>query len=255
MLSRPAPNSVRTVSAALAALTVLAFASAARAAVVDVQAGGSNMVFTPSTVTIQAGDSVRFTNAGGTHNVTADDGSFRCAAGCDGQGGDGSISGNLWSATVAFPRAGTYLYHCEEHGGAGGVGMSGRVIVQPAPGTPCVPGPNTLCLGAGGRFQVEVSWVTGILVGKGTAVPLPAAPQSGLFYFFDPSNIEMLVKVLNACVPALGNQFWVFYAATTNVQFTLTVIDTQSGRVQVYSNSPNQTAAPVQDTHAFSTCP
>ena|SRR5882724_4212909 len=255
MPSRPVRNSSRAVSAALAALTALVFVPAAPAAVVEVQAGGTGLVFTPAAVTLQAGDSVHFSNAGGTHNVTADDGSFRCANGCDGQGGDGSISGAPWSATVAYPRAGTYLFHCEEHGGAGGVGMSGRVIVQPAPGTPCVPGPNTLCLGAGGRFQVEVSWVTGIQTGKGTAVPLPAAPQSGLFYFFDPSNIEMLVKVLDACIPALGNQFWVFYAATTNVQFTLTVIDTQSGQVQVYTNPPNHTAAPVQDTHAFSTCP
>jgi plastocyanin len=252
MPSRPVRNS-RT--AALAVVASLALAPALAAAVADVQVGGAGLVFTPASVTVQAGDSVRFTNAGGTHNVTADDGSFRCANGCDGQGGDGAISGAPWSSTVAYPRAGTYLYHCEEHGGAGGVGMSGRVIVQPAPRTPCVAGPNTLCLGAGGRFQVEVSWVTGIRVGKGTAVPLPAAPQSGLFYFFDPSNVEMLVKVLDACVPALGNQFWVFYAATTNVQFTLTVIDTRTGQVQVYSNPPDHTAAPVQDTHAFSTCP
>jgi hypothetical protein len=167
----------------------------------------------------------------------------------------GAPSGDPWSATVAFPRAGTYLYHCEEHGGAGGVGMSGRVIVAPVPGTPCVADPNTLCLGTDGRFQVEVSWVTASGAGKGTAVPLPAAPQSGLFYFFGPDNIEMLVKVLNACVSVLGNKYWVFYAATTNVQFTLTVMDTKTGEVQVYSNAQNHTAVPVQDTNAFATCP
>jgi hypothetical protein len=86
-------------------------------------------------------------------------------------------------------------------------------------------------------------------------VPLPSAPDSGLFYFFGPANIEMLIKVLNACVPELGNRFWVFYAATTNVELTLTVTDTQTGRVKVYFNPLNQTAVPVQDVNAFATCP
>ena len=88
-----------------------------------------------------------------------------------------------------------------------------------------------------------------------TAIPLEFAPESGLFYFSSPSNIEMLVKVLNACSPVLGNKYWVFYAATTNVEFTMTVIDTQTGAVKVYHNPLNTPAVPVQDTSAFSTCP
>jgi plastocyanin len=238
-----------TIAAALAALP-------AAAATTEVQVGGAGTVFTPATVTIRAGDSVRWTNAGGTHDVHADDDSFRCAEGCDGEGGDGRVSGTAWSFTRAFPRAGTYLYYCEEHGTPGGGGMSGRVIVAPAPGTPCVAGPHTLCLGDGGRFQVEVSWVSqGSGKGQANAVPVPGAPQSGLFYFVDSSNIELLVKVLNACIPALGNTYWVFYAATTNAQFTLTVSDTKTGQVQVYTNPLNHAATPVQDTHAFDTCP
>ena len=88
-----------------------------------------------------------------------------------------------------------------------------------------------------------------------TAIPLEFAPESGLFYFVSPGNIEVLVKVLNACVPALGNKFWVFFAATTNVELALTVIDTQTGAVKVYTNPANTPALPVQDTNAFSTCP
>jgi plastocyanin len=247
------------VAFATAALAVLVFTPAARGAVAAVQAGGTGaaeMAFSPAVVTIQAGDSVRFTNAGGFHNVTADDGSFRCADGCDGEGGHGAPSGNPWSVTRSFTQPGTYLYHCEEHGGPGGVGMSGRVIVQAAPGTPCVPGHNTLCLGEGGRFKAEVAWSSQSSgSGNAVAVPLASAPQSGLFYFIDPSNIEMLVKVLNACVPALGNHYWVFFAATTNVQFTLTVTDTRSGQVKTYTNALNHAASPVQDTNAFATCP
>ena len=45
-------------------------------------------------------------------------------------------------------------------------------------------------------------------------MPIPSAPDSGLFYFFGASNLEMLIKVLNAC--GLNDRYWVFFAATTN---------------------------------------
>src|SRR6476661_6602332 len=92
----------------------------------------SNMTFSPNTLTIPAGDTVTFHNNGGTHNVRSDPGSpttFRCANGCDGAGGNGNLSSAAWSSTVFFPTAGTVRYFCERHGGAGGVGMSGRITV------------------------------------------------------------------------------------------------------------------------------
>ena len=46
-----------------------------------------------------------------------------------------------------------------------------------------------------------------------------------------------------------------FYAATTNVEFTVTVTDTQTGAVKQYKNKLGQAAAPVLDTAAFATCP
>ena len=55
---------------------------------------------------------------------------FRCANGCDGAGGNGNLSGAAWSATVAFPTAGTIRYFCEAHGAPGGVGMSGVITVD-----------------------------------------------------------------------------------------------------------------------------
>ncbi len=43
--------------------------------------------------TINVGDTVTFTNSGGTHNVVSDTaGMFRCANGCDGAGGNGKPS-------------------------------------------------------------------------------------------------------------------------------------------------------------------
>jgi len=66
------------------------------------------------------------------HNVVADDGSFRCAHGCDGQpGGNGGASSSNWVVSLTFNTAGTIGYFCEVHG-APGEGMFGTIIVQPA---------------------------------------------------------------------------------------------------------------------------
>jgi plastocyanin len=120
---------------------------------------------------------------------------------------------------------------------------------------PCAAGAETLCLN-NSRFRVEVDWrIPDGSTGAGQAVPLPAAPDSGLFYFFSPTNIEMLIKVLNACVPPLGNKYWVFFSATTNVEFAVVVTDTHSGQTRSYYNPLNRSAPPVQDVSAFATCP
>ena len=109
----------------------MAAASTSRAANWSVDVGGAQFAFAPATLTIIAGDTVTFVNKGGFHNVAADDGSFRCAQGCDGSGGDGNPSHVLWSATVTFPSPGTIGYHCEIHG-APGLGMFGTITVDPA---------------------------------------------------------------------------------------------------------------------------
>jgi hypothetical protein len=113
---------------------------------------------------------------------------------------------------------------------------------------------KTRCARTTAASGVEVAWSTGTSTGQGAVVPLPSAPDSGLFYFFAPSNIEMLIKVLNACVPPF-NHYWVFFAATTNVEFGVVVTDTQNGKTRAYYNPLNRAALPVQDLDAFATCP
>jgi plastocyanin len=84
--------------------------------------------FEPAAITVDVGDTVTFTNAGGTHNVDADDEtSFRCANGCDGDGagGNGDPSGVTWSTTITITPAmagRTIGYHCDVHGAMGMVG-------------------------------------------------------------------------------------------------------------------------------------
>ena len=119
-----------------------------------------------------------------------------------------------------------------------------------APTAHCASGANEICLGD--RFRLAGTW-RAIDGGTGVAVPQPLAASSAAFYFFAPDNLEILIKVLDAC--GLNARFWVFYAATTNVEFTLTVTDTKAGTVRKYFNPLDRPASPVQDTSAFATCP
>jgi pimeloyl-ACP methyl ester carboxylesterase len=116
----------------------------------------------------------------------------------------------------------------------------------------CVPAPQRLCLGEG-RFAAEVEWHT-VAGESGVGQVAPArTADSGLFWFFQPDNWEMQVKVLDAC--AFSGHFWVFASATTNVEYTLRVTDLQTGQVRTYTNPQGQTALTVTDTAAFKTCP
>ena len=72
-------------------------------------------------------------------------------------------------------------------------------------------------------------------------------------WFFTPNNWEMLVKVLDGC--SLNGHFWVFAAATTDVEYVLRVTDMQTGAVREYSNPLGNAAAAITDTSAFSACP
>jgi hypothetical protein len=127
-------------------------------------------------------------------------------------------------------------------------GKIGRLSIGSAT---CAPDAATLCLN-NSRFRVTADWrKPDGTTGQGQAVPL--TPDSGYFWFFNPANIEAVVKVLNAC--AVSDHYWVFAAGLTNVEVTLRVVDTQTGSVKTYVNPLGTAFQPVQDTSAFATCP
>src|SRR5579863_265309 len=117
----------------------------------------------------------------------------------------------------------------------------------------CAADATHLCLQQA-RYRVELSWQDGSgHTGMGSVVPSAVSADSGVLWFFDPDNWEMLVKVLDGC--AVNQRLWVFAAATTNVAYTLTVTDTVTGTAKSYQNPAGQTAAVVTDTDAFAACP
>ena len=123
--------------------------------------------------------------------------------------------------------------------------------------TSCAPAANRLCLNRS-RFAVEVEWTDFAgTTGSGQAVPV-SSDDSGLFWFFGPDNWEMLVKVLDGC--GINGHFWVFAAATTDVEVTLRVTDTEAAGTgntgtREYFNPLGTAAAAITDTEAFATCP
>ena len=78
--------------------------------------------FLPKHVAVNTGEMVTWNNMGnGLHNVHFDDNSFQQPPFAD---------ASAWSVSKTFPTPGVYGYHCDVHGGAGGVGMSGTVTVN-----------------------------------------------------------------------------------------------------------------------------
>ena len=110
----------------------------------------------------------------------------------------------------------------------------------------CLPALEALCV-TGGRFRATVSWRDS----NGHLQPGQASPlvgSSGAFWFFDPTNLEIVLKVLDG--RSVNGKYWVFFGSMTNVEFTLTVTDTQTGAVRTYVNPQGQLAS-VADTSAF----
>ena len=76
---------------------------------------------------------------------------------------------------------------------------------------------------------------------------------SGYFWFFDPSNVELVVKVLDGC--AANRRYWTFAAGLTRVGVTLIVTETATGITRTYTSPADAPFLPVQDTAAFGGCP
>ncbi len=115
----------------------------------------------------------------------------------------------------------------------------------------CVPGPAVLCF-QNQRFKAQLAWAAPDVAGSGKTVA-GQSDASGNFYFFDPDNWEMLVKVLDGC--GVNGHYWVFASAATDLSWDLTIEDTQTGEIWTGSNPLGQRSPAVTDTSAFATCP
>src|SRR5438105_10172821 len=141
------------VGAVLALTIVLAFRPmAAGAATVTVMVGSDGFSFSPESVTIQRGDTVKWTWSASGHSSTA--------------GTPGSPSG-FWDSGIlnqgatfshTFNTAGSFPYYCTPHGAC--CGMTGVVTVAsptptPTPSPTPSPTPPTVLANISTRLRVE----------------------------------------------------------------------------------------------------
>ncbi|MDE2924649.1 MAG: endonuclease/exonuclease/phosphatase family protein [Acidobacteriota bacterium] len=107
---------------------------------------------------------------------------------------------------------------------------------------------DVLCVG---NFDIQVEWRTSDgRTGRGMAEKLTA--ESGYFWFFEPANIEMVIKVLDGC--AIDGHFWVFGAGLTDVEVTTTVRDRRNGARKTWVNPLGRLFEPIRDTETFDGC-
>ena len=143
--------------------------------------------------------------------------------------------GNLWFTARA--------------NGDAGNGLIGRMTMPGAP--TCVTDSHTLCLN-NGRFAVTAAFQQ---TPSGPSFPAAAVPltnNSGYFWFFDASNIELVAKVLTGC--PVNDEYWVFAGGLTDVGVEMKVTDTVTGASKSYSNTFGTPFQPIQDSSAFP-CP
>lgn len=115
-----------------------------------------------------------------------------------------------------------------------------------APTGPCQESATVLCLNDR-RFRVNAIWEN-FEGGTGVGTAVPETNDTGAFYWFDPQNLELAIKVLDG--RSENDFFWVFFGALSNVKFSVFVTDTVTGECKEYFN-PLGTFASVGDTMAF----
>lgn len=222
------------------------------AATVNVAVGDD--YFSPPSVTVQAGDTVVWTNGGSIpHTVTADDGSFD----------SGTLSpGRTYLHT--FPRAGTFSYHCAFHGAAGGVGMAGTIGAAAAAGQP------TLAVtGASGgaslaQLQTEVAalakYLAELQAQKGSEQAPASASCPSITSQLGPGDSGVAVMQLQAVLSSAGffhHALTMYYgpvttAAVQRFQADRGIVGSGSPRTSGYGRVGSKTLAAIKSLCAQS---
>lgn len=125
--------------------------------------------------------------------------------------------------------------------------------VAPDSGMPLPSSDDVIYLGSLNRFMVQTSFRDFTDRTDSGRLVNARSDDSALFWFFEPDNWEVMVKVLDGC-PVNGH-WWVFAAATTNVEYELVVTDRFTSAESSYFNPLGNQAAAITDTSAFPDCP
>jgi hypothetical protein len=100
----------------------------------------------------------------------------------------------------------------------------------------------------GGRFEVEVRYRVPQRDEEGLGQPMAVTDDTGVFSFFHPEIPDLAVKIVDG--RAFNGKFWFFTGSLSNVEFEITVTDTETGATRTYFNAAGELCG-LADTGAF----
>jgi plastocyanin len=233
-------------------LLALLLSAVAPAWAADHQVTLSGLSFSPSALTINQGDTVTFTYAGGSmpHNAVADDGSFN----------SGSASSSAWTYTTpAFNTTGAFRYYCVIHGAPGGVGMSGTITVQsynppPPPdfSVAAQSGSATVTQGASATDTITITPTNGF---SGNVAFTASGLPSGVTASFGSGTATSSVLTLNASASAATGTSNITVTGTSgSLTHSVPISLTVNAAASNFSIVPGITGSwylPAQSGHGF----
>ncbi len=107
---------------------------------------------------------------------------------------------------------------------------------------------TVMCL-RDGRYEVTLEWAHPSGETGPAKVARPRTSESGLFYFFNYNNWEVLLKVLDGCTT--NGHHWVYAASATDRGLNLVVRDTVTQQSKTYFKDPGDPAPAITDSGAF----
>jgi hypothetical protein len=132
------------------------------------------------------------------------------------------------------------------------VGNLTDAYVQTLSAASCSPSAFSLCLDDS-RFRLDAQFSNPLTGTIGSGNPVPLSAGAGALWFFDPSLPELVIKVIDGT--ALNGHHWVFFASLTDVEFDLTVTDTQTGAQRVYHNAAGTLASQADTSFPLAPAP
>ncbi|HSP34614.1 MAG TPA: trypsin-like peptidase domain-containing protein [Thermoanaerobaculia bacterium] len=163
---------------------------------------------------------------------------------------DGAVLGQLLGSCGADPSAGCDVRNATVDGSFAVSYSSIQQWLQggnPVTPTTCSPSTTNVCL-VNNRFKVSMTYNGANM----QATPFTGG-NTGLFsQTSDPSNIEVLLKMIDAC--GFNAKFWVYSGGTTDQGIAITVVDTKTGTTKTYTNPKSTKFQTITDASAFN-CP
>jgi hypothetical protein len=163
----------------------------------------------------------------------------------------GELTNLRFTITVTDLRDGTVKQYQNTPGDCGAIDQSAFPAARTAPsvgaavtGGRCAASAGTLCL-LNRRLAVSVQWRNQFDGSSGQGRGFRLSDLSGRFSFTDPSNVELVIKALD-----FGNSIRFFYGSLSDVEYTITLTDTETGAVKTYHNAPGNYCGGI-DNHAF----